>query len=557
MPQIKNVPIGEVLREYGYITKEQLDRALDMQKNDPQKRRLGQILIDEGFITERQKLEALAQRMSLELIDISTYPVDMDCVGKIPQRLAEKYRMIAVSQNGNQLVAVVDDPMNFYAQEDIRQLTGCELSLLLCESKPLTHAIEYYYSEIAAHLATSEANKAFAEVEELEIEEGEGDAPVIKLLSSLIQRGYSRNASDIHIEPFEEKTIVRMRIDGTLVEFVTLQKSVHASLIARIKIMSSLNIAEKRVPQDGHFRTKIDNEYINIRVSLIPTVFGEKAVLRLLAGNTRIDNSSYYGMTLENYEKFSAMLESPNGIVYLTGPTGSGKTTTLYMALGHMSEGSVNISTIEDPVEKNLPAVNQMQVNNTAGLTFESGLRALLRQDPDIIMVGETRDAETASISVRAAITGHLVFSTLHTNSAAGSIIRLRDMGLEPYMIANSLVGIVAQRLVRKCCSNCVKIEPPTPEERAFIGNDIAAVAHSHGCDRCNHTGYSGRVAIHEILMVDKKVRILISEGATTEQLEDYAIKTQGMKTLKVSATNLVKQGVTTVAELKKIAYYS
>ena len=269
-------------------------------------------------------------------------------------------------------------------------------------------------------------------------------------LNSLLDRGYNTNASDIHIEPFEDKTLVRMRIDGTIVDYVTLQRSLHPSLIARIKIMSNLDIAEKRIPQDGHFRIRLEGENVNVRVSVIPTVFGEKAVLRLLSSNSVIAHADQYGMDIKTYRRFQEMLRSPNGIIYLTGPTGSGKTTTLYMILEHLAKRQVNISTIEDPVEKNLARVNQMQVNNTAGLTFDSGLRALLRQDPDIIMVGETRDAETAAISVRAAITGHLVFSTLHTNNAVSSIVRLVDMGLEPYLIANSLVGVVAQRLVRR-----------------------------------------------------------------------------------------------------------
>ncbi len=347
-----------------------------------------------------------------------------------------------------------------------------------------------------------------------------------------------------------------MRIDGVLVDYVTLQKNLHASLIARIKIMSDLDIAERRVPQDGHFRMKIDDEFINMRVSVIPTVFGEKAVIRLLASVAAIDHGSSFGMNAQDYEKFHRMLQSPNGIIYVTGPTGSGKSTTLYMVLEEMSKRAVNISTIEDPVEKNLLKLNQMQVNNMAGLTFEVGLRALLRQDPDIIMVGETRDSETANISVRAAITGHLVFSTLHTNDSVSSIIRLVDMGLEPYMVANSLVGIVAQRLMRKTCTHCAEDVNLSLQQQEYVGHRFMTQKKGKGCNYCNYTGYSGRTAIHELFYVDKTIRQMISNGSTMEDIQDYCVKEQGMLTLKETGTRLVEQGITTMDELMKVAYY-
>nr|MCR5234429.1 GspE/PulE family protein [Lachnospiraceae bacterium] len=361
---------------------------------------------------------------------------------------------------------------------------------------------------------------------------------------------------DIHIEPFETFTSVRMRMDGVIADFMTLQKNIHNPLIARIKILGDLDIAERRIPQDGHFRISLEGVNVNVRVSVIPTVFGEKAVLRLLANATTIDHSGTFGMTDRNYAIVKKMLTSPNGIIYLTGPTGSGKSTTLYMMLEELSKKSVNISTIEDPVEKNLPKLNQMQVNNQAGLTFEIGLRALLRQDPDIIMVGETRDAETASISVRAAITGHLVLSTLHTNDAASSVLRLEDMGVEPYLVASSLVGIIAQRLVRKVCPFCGEWGPMSSNEAQYVGKELPKVMRAKGCRQCNNTGYKGRISIHEILPITKNVRTMITAGASTDQIKDYAIKKLGMSTLKVSATELVEQGITTVSELAKVAYY-
>jgi type IV pilus assembly protein PilB len=433
------------------------------------------------------------------------------------------------------------------------------LNIALCEQLPLENAISYYYSEVSAREAAKKAAATSAQVTEtveISMEEGDDDTPIINLFNSILVRAYNANASDIHIEPFEHQTSVRMRMDGVINDFMTLQKNIHNPLIARIKILGDLDIAERRIPQDGHFRTSIEGVNVNVRVSVIPTVFGEKAVLRLLASSSSIDHIGTFGMTDRNYALVKKMLQSPNGIIYLTGPTGSGKSTTLYMMLEELSRRNVNISTIEDPVEKNVAKLNQMQVNNVAGLTFEVGLRALLRQDPDIIMVGETRDAETASISVRAAITGHLVLSTLHTNDAASSVVRLADMGVEPYMIASSLVGIVAQRLVRKVCPFCGQWGEMTEQEEQIAGVHLPRVMHAVGCRQCNNTGYKGRISIHEILSVDKPVRALITKGAAVEEIKEYAIENQGMSTLKQSAMELVRDGVTTIDELLKVAYY-
>ena len=554
---IRNVRIGDVLKEYGYVNELQLQQALDYQKANKGKR-LGNVLIEMGFITEKQMLSALAERLNLRTVEIADLTVHVDATQKIPQALAEKYGMLAVDVQDGMLQVVTNDPINFYGQEEIRQLSGMELQLMLCEREPLEQAIAYYYSEVAAHRAAVAANVSSVdeELQELDADEGGDDTPIINLVNTLIRRAYAMNASDIHIEPFETNTLVRMRIDGTITDYLTLKRGLHPSLITRIKILSEMDIAEHRVPQDGHFRLAVDGMPVNIRVSVIPTVFGEKAVLRLLASNNTIDHRSHYGMEDNDYELLCRMLKSPNGIVYLTGPTGSGKTTTLYMILEELSKKSVNISTIEDPVEKNLPRINQMQVNTVAGLTFEIGLRALLRQDPDIIMVGETRDAETAEISVRAAITGHQVFSTLHTNDATSTIVRLEDMGLAPYMVANSLVGVVAQRLMRKVCPACGSTRPTTAEEKAILGEDVETVPVAKGCSACSFTGYRGRLAIHEIFMVDAQVRKLISEGASTDEIKDYAIREQGMVLLQDAAARKVREGVTTMEELLKVAYY-
>ncbi len=558
---LKNIRIGDVLKESGYVNDEQIGQALRYQK-EHKGMRLGGALIELGFISETNMLQALAIRLNMKHIDIANAKVHLDATALIPANLAEKYCILAINDENGVLTVVVNDPMNFFAIEDIKQLTGRQLNICLCESQPLQKAINYYYSEVAAQKAARTANTMANEkqddLEELTVEDGDDETPIINLLNSLLKRAYSVNSSDIHIEPFEDKSIVRMRIDGAIVDYVTLQKGLHASLIARIKIISELDIAERRVPQDGHFRVNVEGEYINIRVSILPTVFGEKAVLRLLAGNSTIQHADSFGMEERDYERFRAMLDSPHGIIYLTGPTGSGKTTTLYMVLDEMAKRSVNISTIEDPVEKNIKKINQTQVNNTAGLTFEVGLRALLRQDPDIIMVGETRDSETASISVRSAITGHLVFSTLHTNDAASSIVRLIDMGVEPYLVANSMVGTVAQRLMRRICPECGQEVEATEEECRLLGAAPGTkIKKAHGCTQCNFTGYSGRIAVHEILTVDSTVRKMITDGASMDEIQDYAVRHQGMHLLRDSAVEKVLQQVTTIEELRKVAYYS
>lgn len=554
----KMLKTGDILKEYGYVTEEQIGDAIAYQKAH-RGVRIGDALIALGYIDEMHLLQALGQRLHLKIIDLNNESVDVTAVEKIPRPLAEKYEMLAISINNGVLRLALNDPMNFYGIEDIRQVTGMQVESCLCQRSALQQAIQYYYTEVDAKKAVTVANEQFEDEigDVIDMEEDGDDTPIINLLNRLIHRAYTTNASDIHIEPFENKITVRMRIDGAIVEYVTLQKSLHASLIARIKILGDMDIAERRLPQDGHFRTKIENEYVNIRVSVIPTVFGEKAVLRLLANNAEIEHPRTFGMEESEYQKLEKMLQSPNGIIYLTGPTGSGKSTTLYMILEEISKRQVNISTIEDPVEKNVPKINQMQVNNQAGLTFETGLRALLRQDPDVIMVGETRDMETASISVRAAITGHLVFSTLHTNDAVSSIARLEDMGLLPYMISGSLVGVIAQRLMRKVCPDCAEEVVPTEEEAAILGKDIHTIKRAKGCPVCNHTGYHGRIAVHEVLYVDKEIRKMIIEQRPAEEIEEYAIQHQGMKTLKQCGLEMVEKGLSTMEEMRKIAYYA
>lgn len=554
---MRNMPIGEMLKEYGYITDDQIKQALAIQKQDRSKK-LGQILVELGYITEKEVLDALGKRMGLQIIRLDNFKIDTSAVARIPKQLAVKYNMIAIAEDQGKLTVAMSDPLNFYAVEDVRQTTGMTLEVYLAETQNITKAIDLYYAEVSAKSAAAQANVSVdipttQAVQELEDADAGDDVPIVKFLNSLLVHGYTTRASDIHIEPFEKQTVVRLRTDGMLVDYVTLAASVNKQLIARIKIMSGLDIAERRVPQDGHFRQIIDGYDMNVRVSTLPTVYGEKAVLRYLATNTKLDHMESYGMNEENYKKMQTILRNPNGIIYITGPTGSGKTTTLYMILDTLAQKPINVSTVEDPVERTLPRINQTQVNVLAGMTFAAGLRALLRQDPDVIMVGETRDGETAEISVRAAITGHLVCSTLHTNDALSSIVRLEDMGVEPYLVANSVVGIVAQRLMRKVCPNCKEEYVPDTVECDAMGAHPAKVVRGKGCHMCNNTGYKGRIAIHEIVVIDKKMRRMIADKVPMDDITAYAVNEQGMTTLKSAALQLVEEGVTSVEEMLKI----
>lgn len=554
---MKVLPIGELLKGQGYIDDNQLQLALDAQKKDRSKR-LGQHLIDLGFVTEEQILQALSVKLNEPVVNMNNVNIDVEAVVKIPEALAKKYNIIATEIDGNVLKIVTSDPMNFYGFEDIRLVTGMDLFISLATKRSVEDAISYNYSEVRARNAAVVANETnLFQMSDEEIFDSESDdTPVVKLFNSILLNGFNSNVSDIHIEPFDKETIVRMRIDGMLIESMHLQKNIHSALVVRTKILANLDMSEKRIPQDGHFVITINGERMNLRVSIVPTVYGEKIVMRYLNFNYPIDYADTFGMNQKNYEKMVKMMQSPNGIIYVTGPTGSGKTTTLYMIMESLAKRDVNILTIEDPVEKTLDRINQMQVNNVTGLTFESGLRAILRQDPDIIMVGETRDSETASISVRAAITGHLVVSTLHTNDAISTIVRLEDMGIEPYMVSNSVVGVVAQRLVKKVCPHCAKKVKATDEDKKLIGKNIEYVMQKQGCPACHHTGYKGRIAVHEMMLIDKHVKKMISDRKDIDEIHDYVKIHQNYTSLFEETVKLIEDGVTTMEELIKISYY-
>ncbi len=559
---MKNIPIGEVLKEKKYITDEQLTKALaEQKKTQGSGKRLGIILVEMGFVTEQQILAALCEKLNLHIIPLETFPIDIEAVEKIPKALAVKYTLLPVAMTGDRLTVVINDPLNFYGIEDIRQVTGMNIDIALAERAKIEQAIDRFYSEIETRQVVKKMcgieNADLEAIESAALQELDEDnaAPVIKILNSLLLHGYNIGASDIHIEPLEKETRIRLRVDGMLIDYIMLARTLHLPLIARTKILSNLDIAEKRLPQDGHFKVRIECINMNLRVSVVPTIFGEKVVLRFLDSSIAIVHAHEFGMNEENYKRVRRMLQNPNGIIYITGPTGSGKTTTLYLALEELVKRQVNISTIEDPVERHISGVNQMQVNNAAGLTFTSGLRALLRQDPDIIMVGETRDKETASISVRSAITGHLVLSTLHTNDAISSIVRLQDMGIEPYLVANSLVGLIAQRLVRTICPHCKESYIPTEQENKLLGEQRPLLYKGNGCPACNHTGYKGRIAIHEIVEINRIIRKKISERSPIDDIYGYAREKQSFVSLQEEARALVLSGITTTEELLKLTY--
>ena len=549
--------IEDSLRRKGYITEEQLLEA-NKKLKEPENsgKKLEDILVDYKYVTDEQMLDVIALRSGYSVINLKDYKVDEIAFKKIPKQLALDRSVIAVSIENDVLVIALSDPNDLHAIEDIKSVVQMPIKFRLGLKSHIDKILRDYYSEVNVQDA---ANKASESVQTVDDTDGRGQvddsAPIVALVNSILLKAYNSGASDIHIEPFENQTYVRLRIDGQLIDYITVEPKLHASIVTRIKVMSDLDIAEKRIPQDGHTKVILDNKLMNIRVSTLPMLAGEKIVMRFLNTETKLDNSETFGMNPYNYEKIKRIMQHPNGVIYITGPTGSGKTTTLYMMMDRIAKGAINVSTIEDPVERPLPRINQTQVNNQAGMTFAIGLRALLRQDPDVILVGETRDGETASIAVTAAITGHLVLSTLHTNDAVSSITRLEDMGVEHYLLASALKGVVAQRLMKKICPKCREKYTPTKDDLLVLQEDVPELWRGKGCDYCNGTGYKGRIAIHEILEIDGEVRQLISKNRPLEEIYKYLEDNDKMHTLRHEAIDLVKQGVTTVEEVLKVAY--
>ncbi|WP_028505497.1 GspE/PulE family protein [Ruminococcus sp. FC2018] len=555
---MRNGPVGQYLVEKKLITEAQLQEVLTKQKESKGKM-FGDVIVEMGFITDVQFAEVLAERLSIPFVDLDNVELLPDVVKKIPEASARKYSVIAVEKMGKRLTVATNDPSNFYVLEDLRVITGCNVRPVMATKAALNRAIGRLYSQGQVDSVVDEATKE--KEEELNLEDIDlsadriENAPIVKLATAIVENAFRQNATDIHIEPFKDITKIRIRINGDLVELMTLSPALHVSLVTRYKILSGMNIAEKRVPQDGRMSQTIDGAVVDLRVSNLPMVYGEKVVIRILASDSSVRKIQDLGMTDYNYERFVSCLKVPQGVVLVTGPTGSGKSTTLYAALGEIAKPNLNVITVEDPVEKKIANINQCQINEKAGMTFGAALRSILRQDPDIIMVGEMRDTETAEIAIRAAITGHLVLSTLHTNDAASTVTRLVDMGVEPYMVATSLIGIVAQRLTKTLCPECKKPRMSTPEEDKLMGIDHSVMVYdAGGCPKCNNTGYNGRTAIHEILLATSRMQILITGGAKADEIAELA-KEEGTLLLRDNVSKLVQEGRTSMEELIRVTY--
>lgn len=559
---MKNIPIGQYMVNNGIITEEQLQNVLDAKKNDNTPGKFfGDYVVELGYVTDKQFGQVLSRKQNIPFVDLDDpeTQIDPEAVSKIPEALAKKHTIIAIKITGKRLTVASYDPVNFYIFEDIKVTTGMDVIPVLATKAAITKCIGKLYSNANVGGIVDAVENQFADSGEdidADMAERVNDAPIVKLCTTIIENSFRADATDIHIEPFKTFTRIRIRVNGDLIELMNVSNVVHNSLITRIKIISGMNIAEKRIPQDGRFTQIVDGTTIDVRVSNLPTVNGEKCVIRILAtGDVALRKITDLGMTDYNYNRFARAIKVPQGVLLVTGPTGSGKTTTLYAALGELAKPNVNVITCEDPVEKNIEGINQCQINEKAGMTFAAALRSILRQDPDIVMVGEMRDQETAEIAIRAAITGHMVLSTLHTNDAASTVTRLVDMGVAAYMVATSLIGIVAQRLCKKVCNECKTPRMSTDEENELMGiPESITIYDACGCPRCNNTGYSGRTAIHEILLCTPNMASLIAGGGKVDAIRDLA-KEEGCKLLRDNVSELVQNGVTTIDELVKLTF--
>ena len=554
---MRNIPIGQYLVEQNMITNEQLEKVLFAQRESQGQKRFGEVIVEMGYMTEIKFAQALAGKLKVPYVDLQSFKIDDDAVSRIPESLAKKHTVIAIDIVGKRLTVATDDPINFNILEDVKVIIGMDTIPVLATRSAINKAIGDKYT-MANIDSVNESLSQFGidDADDESSKERVESAPIVKLATTIVENSFRAEATDIHIEPFKAFTRIRIRVNGDLVELMSVSPVVQNALSTRIKLISGMNIAEKRVPQDGRFSQVVDGFNLDVRVSSIPTVNGEKIVIRILStGQIALRKITDLGMSDYNYKLFESMIKCPHGVMLVTGPTGSGKTTTLYAALGELAKPNVNVITVEDPVEKNIEGINQCQVNTKAGMTFSAALRSILRQDPDIVMIGEMRDTETADIAIRAAITGHLVLSTLHTNDAASTIVRLIDMGVAPYMVATSLIGVVAQRLVKVLCPKCRRPRMSNDEENQLMHIPASVqIYDAVGCPECNGTGYKGRTAIHEIIHCSSGISTLIAEAAGKEQLETAA-KKNGTKLLRDNVSELVQAGKTSIDELIRVTY--
>lgn len=553
--------LGDLLIKQNVLTEEELKKALELQKGSGKK--IGEVLVDNGFITEEMIVRALQMQLGLKVVQLAGVTIPKEVRGLVSVDLLKKYTCIPFEldpYNANILHLAMADPMDMMAIDDISIVTNLQVEPYIATTRDIRTAIDRWYG---ASETLDAARRFTKEREQLRVNTGEetgadvSDAPIVQLVRSLLEQAIRQRASDVHIEALESKVRVRYRIDGTLYEKMVYDNSLLPAISTRIKIMGGMDISEKRKPQDGRLTIMVDRQEYDIRISSVPTVHGEKIVMRISSKLSLTKNKKELGLAPDELKRFDHMLSAPYGIIFVTGPTGSGKSTTLYTALSELNKEAVNIVTVEDPVEADIEGINQIQVNNKVNLTFASALRSILRQDPDIIMIGEIRDRETAGIAVQASITGHLVVSTLHTNNAAGTLNRMADMGVERYLIADSVVGVIAQRLVRKLCPHCRKKRLATEEEKRLLKQDTykeMEIYEPTGCDLCNHTGYFGRTGVFEIMEVNEEIRDLIAEGGSSEELENAA-RRAGMCTLHDNGIRYVLEGITSIEEMLKVSY--
>jgi general secretion pathway protein E len=557
--------LGKILLDLNLINPEKLEIALKEQasldKNTP--RRIGEILVSLGFITEEDMLRALSIQLGLQYLKFSEYPKLIPAASYPTVKFMKQYKFVPIGMSDSVLKITMADPLNEYVTDALRSFTDKTLEIYLSSEKDIMEAIEQYFGSNVQMTSIMEGMREEESIEEgVELSEDVHhlrdmafEAPIVKLVNMLVTRAVEGRTSDIHIEPFENNVKVRYRIDGALTDVESLPKRIQAAVISRVKIMSRLNIAERRLPQDGRIKLRVSGRDIDLRVSTIPTIYGESIVMRILDRGTALVELEQLGFPEDTVKKYRKIITTPYGMILVTGPTGSGKTTTLYASLNKINSSDKKIITIEDPIEYQIEGINQIQVKPQIGLTFANGLRHIVRQDPDVIMVGEIRDIETAEIAIHSALTGHLVFSTLHTNDAPGAVTRLLDMGIEGFLVSSSLIGVLAQRLVRVICPRCK--EPFTPQQQIiekieFQGENITTY-HGAGCEECRHTGYRGRTGIFELMVVDGEIRQLILDRVSSDVIRQKAVQ-KGMQVLRECGWQKVKEGITTVEEVLRVA---
>jgi type IV pilus assembly protein PilB len=549
--------LGQILIELDMITQEQLEQALEEHRRTPKS--LGRVLIDLGYIKEGDLVRALAEQVGLEFVDLSEYPVDPTATALLPEALSRRYRALPIGERDGKLLVAMSDPANVYALDDIRTITGRDVQPVVATSGDVERAIQKYAgmdSQVEA-MASIAAEQAEGDTEELEA--ALEDAPIVKLVNAIMTQAVGDRASDVHIEPQEKNVRIRFRVDGVLHEpMPAAPKNIQGGLISRLKVMADLNIAEKRVPQDGRISMKVGGKGLDLRVATLPTVYGEKVVIRVLDKSNALLKLEDLGFLEDSYKRFAESFKKPYGAILVTGPTGSGKSTTMYSTLNILNQEDKNIITVEDPVEYRLGGVNQIQVNPKAGLTFASALRSILRADPDIVLIGEIRDKETATIAIEAALTGHLVLSSLHTNDAASAVTRLTEMDVETFLVASAIDSVVAQRLARKLCDRCKTTYAPEESELFEAGYpewlwpEIGQLHRPVGCAGCSNTGYRGRIGLYEVMQVSEEIERLTVDRASAETIKAVAVQ-QGMLTLRDDGLEKVRMGITSIEEVARV----